>query len=123
MLERQFRRHFAEAERRQGQTGENLLRILETRLDNVVYRLGFADSRPQARQMVTHGHFELNGRKLDIPSAIVRPGDIVSVREPEVRPCWPGLLSNFALSLMARRALFRNRSVPSRRESLALGPR
>jgi small subunit ribosomal protein S4 len=80
VLERQFRRHFAEAERRQGQTGENLLRILETRLDNVVFRLGFADSRPQARQLVTHGHFELNGRKTDIPSAMVKPGDVVTVR-------------------------------------------
>src|SRR5437868_4317773 len=81
VLERQFRRHFAEAERRQGQTGENLLRILETRLDNVIYRLGFADSRPQARQMVTHGHFDVNGRKTDIPSAILKPGDVVTIRE------------------------------------------
>ena len=80
ILERQFRRHFSEAERRQGQTGENLLRILETRLDNVVYRLGFADSRPQARQMVTHGHFDLNGRKTDIPSAMVKAGDVLTVR-------------------------------------------
>lgn len=81
ILERQFRRHFAEAERRQGQTGENLLRILETRLDNVVYRLGFADSRAQARQMVTHGHFDLNGRKTDIPSALVKAGDVLTIRE------------------------------------------
>jgi small subunit ribosomal protein S4 len=81
VLERQFRRHFAEAERRQGQTGENLLRILECRLDNVVYRLGFADSRAQARQLVTHGHFDLNGRKTDIPSAQVKAGDVITVRE------------------------------------------
>jgi small subunit ribosomal protein S4 len=81
ILERQFRRHFAEAERRQGQTGENLLRILETRIDNVIYRLGFADSRAQARQLVTHGHFELNGRKHDIPSAQVRANDVITVRE------------------------------------------
>jgi small subunit ribosomal protein S4 len=81
VLERQFRRHFAEAERRQGQTGENLLRILETRLDNVIYRLGYADSRPQARQLVTHGHFDLNGRKTDIPSAMVKPGDVITIRE------------------------------------------
>jgi small subunit ribosomal protein S4 len=80
ILERQFRRHFAEAERRQGQTGENLLRILETRFDNVIYRLGFADSRPQARQLVTHGHFDLNGRKTDIPSAILKPGDVITIR-------------------------------------------
>jgi small subunit ribosomal protein S4 len=79
VLERQFRKHFAEAERRPGVTGENLLRILETRLDNVVYRLGFADSRPQARQLVRHGHFLLNGRRTDIPSALVKPNDVVEV--------------------------------------------
>src|SRR5205085_2195587 len=81
ILERQFRRHFAEAERRQGQTGENLLRILECRLDNVIYRLGFADSRAQARQLVSHGHFDLNGRKTDIPSAQVKAGDVIAVRD------------------------------------------
>ena len=80
VLERQFRRHFAEAERRQGQTGENLLRILETRLDNVVYRLGFAASRSQARQLVRHGHFQVNGRRVNIPSFQVRPDQIVSMR-------------------------------------------
>jgi small subunit ribosomal protein S4 len=80
VLERQFRRHFAEAERRQGQTGENLLRILECRLDNVIYRLGYADSRAQARQLVSHGHFDLNGRKTDIPSALVKAGDVITVR-------------------------------------------
>ncbi len=84
ILERQFRRHFEEAERRPGLTGENLLQILERRLDNVVYRLGFADSRRQARQLVTHGHFLVNGRKTDIPSYLVRPGDIIAVR-PESR--------------------------------------
>lgn len=81
VLEKQFRRHFAEAERRPGITGENLLRLLETRLDNVVYRLGFAASRDQARQLVNHGHFTLNGRKTDIPSARVKQGDLVAVRE------------------------------------------
>jgi small subunit ribosomal protein S4 len=81
VLERQFRRHFAEAERRVGMPGENLLRILETRLDNVVYRLGFADSRNQARQIVRHGHFALNGRKTDVPSCEIKVGDVVSVRE------------------------------------------
>ncbi len=84
ILERQFRGHFEEAERRPGLTGENLLQILERRLDNVVYRLGFADSRRQARQLVTHGHFLVNGRKTDIPSYLVRPGDIIAVR-PESR--------------------------------------
>lgn len=79
VLETQFRKHFAEAERQPGVTGENLLRILESRLDNVVYRLGFGDSRAQARQLVRHGHFLLNGRRTDIPSALVKPGDVVEV--------------------------------------------
>jgi len=84
VLERQFRRYFHEAERRSGLTGENLLTVLETRLDNVVYRLGLADSRAQARQLVQHGHFTVNGRKTNIPSFLVRPSDLVSVR-PESR--------------------------------------
>ena len=81
VLEAQFRRHFAEAERRAGSTGENLLQILEARLDNVVYRLGLGGSRPQARQLVRHGHFTVNGRKCNIPSALVKPGDVVAVHE------------------------------------------
>lgn len=81
VLERQFRRYFREAERRQGLTGENLLTLLESRLDNVVYRLGFADSRAQARQLVQHGHFIVNGRRTNIPSYIVRPRDLVAVRD------------------------------------------
>ncbi len=84
ILERQFRRCFVEAERRGGLTGENLLIVLETRLDNVVYRLGLADSRAQARQLVVHGHFTVNGRKTNIPSFLVRPDDVVGVR-PESR--------------------------------------
>jgi small subunit ribosomal protein S4 len=79
VLERQFRTHFEEAERRPGMTGTNLLALLERRLDNVVYRLGFASSRKQARHLVRHGHFHLNGRKTDIPSAMVREGDVVRV--------------------------------------------
>ncbi len=79
VLERQFQKHFAAAERQPGVTGENLLRMLELRLDNVVYRLGLADSRPQARQIVRHGHVTLNGRRTDIPSALVGPGDTVAV--------------------------------------------
>jgi len=79
VLERQFQKHFAAAERQPGVTGENLLRMLELRLDNVVYRLGLADSRPQARQVVRHGHVTLNGRRTDIPSALVGPGDMVAV--------------------------------------------
>ena len=81
VLEAQFRRHYDEAERRPGSTGFNLLQILESRLDNVVYRMGLGGSRSQARQLVRHGHFTLNGRKTDIPSAMVKPGDIVAVRE------------------------------------------
>lgn len=80
VLERQFRRYFREAERRKGLTGVNLLQILESRLDNVVYRLGLASSRAQARQLILHGHFEVNGRKNDIPSLLAKPGDLVAVR-------------------------------------------
>lgn len=80
VLERQFRRYFREAERRPGLTGENLVIILETRLDNAVFRLGFGDSRAQARQLVQHGHFDVNGRRTDIPSYLMKPGDVISVR-------------------------------------------
>lgn len=80
VMETQFRKHFAEAERRGGVTGDNLVQILETRLDNVVYRMGFADSRKQARQLVRHGHFVVNDRKTNIPSFIVKPNDQVGVR-------------------------------------------
>lgn len=81
VLERQFRRHFAEAERRPGQSGENFLRILEMRLDNVVYRLGFADSRRQARQLVQHGHITVNGHVTNIPSCLVKEGDVIAWKE------------------------------------------
>jgi small subunit ribosomal protein S4 len=80
VMESQFRKHFVEAERRGGVTGDNLLQILESRLDNVVYRMGFADSRKQARQLVRHGHFMVNDRKTNIPSFLVKPGDVVTVR-------------------------------------------
>jgi small subunit ribosomal protein S4 len=80
VLERQFSSYFERATQQPGLTGYNLLKMLESRLDNVVYRLGWADSRAQARQMVNHGHIMLNGRKTDIPSARVRSGDTVSVR-------------------------------------------
>jgi small subunit ribosomal protein S4 len=80
VMERQFRRYFREAERRRGLTGTNLLILLESRLDNVVYRLGFAASRAQARQWVRHGHIEVNGRKVNIPSYLVELGDVVAVR-------------------------------------------
>lgn len=81
LLERQFRRQFDIAARRPGRTSENLMQVLEMRLDNLVYRLGFADSRAQARQLVCHGHFAVNGRKTDIPSFIAKPNDVISVRE------------------------------------------
>ncbi|MDK2785176.1 MAG: small subunit ribosomal protein [Bacillota bacterium] len=81
VLERQFRRYYELAARMKGMTGVNLLTLLETRLDNVVYRLGFARSRAEARQLVRHGHFAVNGRKVSIPSFRVRPGDEVTVRE------------------------------------------
>ena len=81
ILERQFRRYFAQAERQPGITGENLLVLLERRLDNVVYRLGFAASRSQARQLVQHGHIMLNGRKASIPSCLVKEGDTISWSE------------------------------------------
>ena len=78
-LEKQFRGYFKRAKSMEGQTGENLMTILETRLDNVVFRLGFARTRKEARQMVTHGHICVNGRRVDIPSFRVRPGELVSV--------------------------------------------
>ena len=81
VLESQFRSYFEMAERRPGQTGENLLSILECRLDNVVYRLGFAMSRAEARQMVSHGHITVNGRKVNIPSYQVKPGMVITLKE------------------------------------------
>ena len=79
--EKQFRGYFEMASNKKGVTGENLLQILESRLDNVVYRLGFGASRAQARQLVNHGQFEVNGKKVDIPSYIVKAGDVITVRE------------------------------------------
>ena len=81
LLENQFRNYFEMAERRPGQTGENLLSILESRLDNVVYRLGFAMSRAEARQLVSHGHFTVNGRKVNIPSYLVKPGMVITLKD------------------------------------------
>jgi small subunit ribosomal protein S4 len=81
VLERQFHRYYEQALKRPGKTSEYLVQLLEMRLDNVVYRLGFADSRAQARQLVNHGHFQVNGRKTDIPSMILKPGNVVAVRE------------------------------------------
>src|SRR5262245_38690793 len=80
LLKNQFRTNYSKAARGTGVTGENLLRMLETRLDNVVYRLGFAASRAQARQIIRHGHFQVNGRRVNIPSFQVRPNDVVSLK-------------------------------------------
>jgi small subunit ribosomal protein S4 len=80
LLEKQFRNYYDKAARRSGITGENLLRLLETRLDNVVYRLGLAASRAQARQLVRHGHFLVNGRRVNIPSYQVKPGEVIQIR-------------------------------------------
>jgi small subunit ribosomal protein S4 len=81
VLEKQFRRYYGIAARTKGQTGATLLQLMERRLDNVVYRLGFADSRKQARQLVRHGHFVVNGRKTNVPSFLVKAGDEIAVRE------------------------------------------
>ena len=81
LLESQFANYFEMAERRQGQTGENLLAICECRLDNVIYRLGFAMSRAEARQLVSHGHFTVNGKKVNIPSFQVKPGMVIAIKE------------------------------------------
>ncbi|MES0339982.1 MAG: 30S ribosomal protein S4 [Anaerolineales bacterium] len=81
VTERQFRRYYRIAAQQRGLTGENLLKILESRLDNVVYRLGYSESRAHARMLVTHGHFNVNGRRTDVPSMLVQPGDAIEVRE------------------------------------------
>ena len=81
VLEKQFRHYFELAEREKGVTGENMLSMLERRLDNVVYRVGFGASRAQARQLVNHGHIRVNGKRVDIPSFIVKPGDVITLRE------------------------------------------
>ena len=81
VLESQFAKYFEMAEKKSGVTGENLLQIVESRLDNVVYRLGYAMSRPEARQLVRHGHFTVNGKKVDIPSYLISVGDVIAVKE------------------------------------------
>ena len=93
ILEKQFRGYYDEANRKQGKTGENLLRILESRLDNVVYRAGFAKSRDMARQLVRHGHIMVNGHKVDIPSFRVSPQDIIEVR-PNSREMTPFVVAH-----------------------------
>lgn len=85
VLEKQFRNYFVKADQQKGVTGENLIQLLERRLDNVVYRLGFALSRAEARQLVTHNHFTLNGKKVNIPSQLVKVGDVIQVKEKSLQ--------------------------------------
>lgn len=88
LQEAQFRKYFEMADRQRGVTGENLLALLERRLDNVVFRIGFAESRSQARQLVLHGHFLVNGRRADVPSFLVKKGDVITLsRREEIMPC------------------------------------
>lgn len=101
ILEGQFRRYFEEAESRKGVTGTNLLTLLETRIDNVAYKLGFANSRSQARQMVRHGIFLLNGRRVSVPSIQMKPGDVLEVRDRTKK----NLVINEALEVVARRGV------------------
>ena len=101
VLEGQFKNYFEKADKAEGMTGENLLTILETRLDNVVYRMGMASSRREARQLVLHGHFRLNGKKVNIPSLLVKAGDVITVRDEsksnaKVKELMEGLLSQTA---------------------------
>jgi len=101
ILEGQFRRYFAEADRRKGVTGTNLLTLLETRIDNVAYKLGFANSRNQARQMVRHGIFTLNGRRVNVPSIQLKPGDVIEVRDRTKK----NLVIHESLEVVARRGV------------------
>ena len=101
VLEGQFRNYFDKADKAEGMTGENLLTILETRFDNVVYRMGMASSRREARQLVLHGHFRINGKKVNIPSLLVKAGDVITVREEsksnaKIKELMEGLLSQTA---------------------------
>ena len=88
VLEKQFRKYFELAEKKECITGENLLSILESRLDNVIFRLGLADTRRQARQIVTHGHVQVNGKRVNIPSYLVKPGQVISLREKTATADW-----------------------------------
>ena len=101
VLEKQFRNLYEEAARKEGMTGENLLVLLERRLDNVVYRMGMAECRRDARQLVLHGHFTVNGKKVNVPSFVVKPGDVIAVKESAVIPLssrvWPSPRVAFAL--------------------------
>jgi small subunit ribosomal protein S4 len=124
VLERQFRRYFGMALKHKGLTGANLLQTLERRLDNVVYRLGFATSRDQARQLVLHGHFELNGRRARTPSMLVKANDVITVRERSRKLAYfkdlPSALEHATapewLSLQAENMQGQVRGLPSREQ-------
>ncbi len=105
VLEKQFKKYFTIANRMPGLTGHNLLSLLERRLDNVVYRLGFAFTRSQARQLITHGHITVNGRKVDIPSYLVKKGDIIEIRKPESEDIKKGANRPRLLTEVIRKAL------------------
>ena len=109
VLEKQFHRYYAEASRRPGKTGDNLLQLLECRLDNVVYRAGFARTRRHARQLVVHGHFKVNGKKVDIPSFQVSQYDVIDVREKSLE---------MTLFIVAREQTHGERVVPAWMEAL-----
>jgi small subunit ribosomal protein S4 len=96
ILERQFRRYFGIASRKRGMTGFNLLQTLELRMDNVIFRMGLAENRNQARQLVSHGHFDLNGVRTDIPSVILKPGDVITVHEASLKTKFFKELPDFA---------------------------
>lgn len=101
VFEKQFRRYFAEANHRRGLTGVNLLQILETRMDSVVFRMGFAANRAEARQLVNHGHFTVNGQRADVPSTLLKPGDTIAVSETSRANSFFKVLPDFAESRTA----------------------
>ncbi|HEX9675798.1 MAG TPA: 30S ribosomal protein S4 [Anaerolineales bacterium] len=113
VTEAQFRRYYSQSLQKRGLTGENLLQMLERRLDNVVYRLNFAESRAQGRQLVTHGHFEVNGRRTDIPSMLVEPGDKIEVREGSLKRAYFKQLKDVAETRSAPQWLERDLSTLS----------
>ena len=108
VLERQFRRYYQTALKRRGLTGLSLLQILESRLDNVVYRLGFASSRAQARLLVTHGHFVVNDRRTDVPSMLLKEGDVIGIREGSMKLTYFNELKDFTESRTTPEWLVRN---------------
>jgi small subunit ribosomal protein S4 len=108
VLEAQFRRYYQEALKKRGLTGLNLLQMLEARLDNVIYRMGFAESRALARELVTHGHFNLNGRRTNVPSTVLRPGDTIEVRPKSREQAYFKNLAEAAEKRMAATWINRN---------------